>query len=57
MYIQEYHQKGSLIREQQPMEHNILFDRIHDTAPTYDDHGITSQPAQGRQRPDQPSTT
>jgi len=58
MYIQEYHQKDSLITEQEPMEHNILFDCIHDTARTYDNHGLTtSQPAQGRQRPDQPSTT
>ena len=58
MYIQEYHQKSSLITEQQPMEHNIHFDCIHDAAWTYDNHGITtSQPAQGRQRPDQHSTT
>jgi len=40
MYIQEYHQKDQLVTEQQPFEHNILFDIIKTTTPTHDNHGL-----------------
>jgi len=40
MYIQEYHRKDLLVTEQQPFDHNILFDIIQTTTPPHDNHGL-----------------
>ena len=58
MYIQEYHKIGLLVTEQQPFEHNILFDCTQATTPPYDNHGLATRiTAQDRQRSDQLNIT
>jgi len=39
MYIQEYHRKGMLVTEQQPGDHNVLFDIIQTITPR-DNYGL-----------------
>jgi len=39
MYFQEYHRKGMLVTQQQPDDHNVLFDIIQTITPR-DNHGL-----------------
>ena len=58
MYIQEYHKRGLLVTEQQPFEHNILFEYTQAITPPGDNHRlVTCITTQDRQRSDQPNIT
>jgi len=58
MYIQEYHKRSLLVTEQQPFEHNILFEHTQAITPPDDNHGlVTCITTQDRQRSDQPNIT
>jgi len=46
MYIQEYHGKGMLVTQQQPGDHNVLFDIIQTITPR-DNHGLLHTLRQG----------
>jgi len=45
MLIQYYHRRGSLIKEQQPYDHNPLYDCIQETRSQMDNHNTTSSQA------------
>jgi len=45
MLIQYYHRKGSLIKEQQPYDHNPLYDCIQETRSQSDNHSTTPSQA------------
>jgi len=38
MFIQNFHRKGMLIAEQQPYDHNPLYNCIQETGPRTDNH-------------------
>jgi len=43
IYIQEYHKISLLVTEQQPFEHNTIFDCTQATTPPYDNHGLAKR--------------